>query len=115
MYDVSSFAGVIAVFAAALLSVLTEWVPIGKKWWREDLDKNYPPEEADTIRLAVQVALVVLATALAYGAAYWGYIPGGVPGHGVVVPAMITVVMGVLANQGAFLLQTKWLTPPRKR
>jgi len=104
----NDFAQLITVFSGVLISVFTERIPIVKKWWREDLDKKYPPEQAKTIRLAIQVGLVVLSAMLAYYALFLGYIPGEPPADDVFIPALVKVILvGVLANQGAYHLNKK--------
>ncbi len=104
----------IASIAALLISVLTERIPLVRKWWREDLDAMYTPEEADTIRLSVQVGLTVLAAFIAYYAMALGYVPGGVPTDHVFIPAVISAIIAVFVNQGTFHLDKRYWRGERK-
>ena len=106
--DPQTLAVTISSIAAILISILTERIPIVRKWWRETLDEKYPPEQADTIRLGVQVALTVLATFVVYYAMEFGYLPGGTPPDQTFVPAAIRALVAVFVNQGAYSLDRKF-------
>jgi len=108
MSDYVSFANVITAIAAVLISVLTERIPLVRRWWREGLDARHDAETADTIRLGLQVIMTVLAAMLAYYAADMGYLPGPAPGDDVFIPALLAALMGVFMNQGAYHLDKKF-------
>ena len=106
--DPQSLSMTISTVAALLISILTERIPLIRKWWRDDLSAKYPPETADTIRLAIQVGLTVLATFIVYYAMELGYMPGGRPPDDIFVPAAVTALISVFVNQGTYHLDKKY-------
>jgi hypothetical protein len=108
MENYANFANVITAIAAVLISILTERIPLVRVWWRDGLDANYTPEAADTIRLGVQAGLTLLAALLAYYAADLGYLPGPAPSDNIFIPALLSALMGVFVNQGAYHLDKKY-------
>jgi len=108
MYSATDWASVITMVAGVLISIVFEQIPLLRKWWREDLEANYSQEAADTIRLAVQVVLVLVAAVGSFYAAEAGYLPGPAPEDKVFVPAVITVLLSLLANQGTFHVNRRY-------
>jgi len=112
----ANFAMLITQFAAVMISILTERIPLFRLWWRDGLAANFTPEAADTIRMGIQAGLVALAAVLAYYALDMGYLPGGpAPGNDIFVPALVSTLIALFVNQGAFHLDKKfWRKPEAK-